>query len=315
MELTAVGRILWERRRLVASGFVVAMLVGVLMVYGVSPGLPPTLHSKQHYEGQGAAQVLIDTPGSQIAGLGSPTDPATSDPNLYTQASLLADVMATGPVQTAIADNLGIPVGALVVKPPTASVAVPIRATPLALAGKKLEKPGTWTLAVTMDPALPIIAFSTLAPTPQGAQKLAAAAIAALSQRLDAVAAAQRIPPQRRLVVNTIDPPGAAPLAVGPRKIYGFAVAIVLFFAIAFGIVVVTGWRRRKAAEQLTTDSEDRAAPALSVGTTTTPAAAPAQAAMALQRTSHHSRSGGFVKETAKRRAKGTQRASARASE
>jgi hypothetical protein len=308
----AVGRVLWARRWLLAAGFAVAVLAGVMMVYSVKPGLPPKLQSKQHYVGQGAAQVLIDTPSSQLAGLGSPNDPATTDPNLYSQATLLADVMATGPEQTAIADRLGIPAAALVVKPPSDSVAVPIRATPLALAGKKLETAGKWTLAVTIDPALPIIAFSTLAPTPQGAEKLAAAAVAVLGQRLDAVAAAQRIPAGRRLVVNVIDPPGAAPLAVGPRKLYGMGVAIVLFLAICFTVVVVSGRRRRRAQERLAGDEpHDLAASSLSMGS---PATA-TTSMRAVHRSWRHSRSGSATKSETPRRAKGARQTTGRASE
>jgi hypothetical protein len=35
VELMAVGRVLWARRRLLAAGFVVAVLAGVMMVYSV----------------------------------------------------------------------------------------------------------------------------------------------------------------------------------------------------------------------------------------------------------------------------------------
>jgi hypothetical protein len=329
VELIAVGKILWLRRRLIAAAFVVAMLVGVAMCYSVSFGLPPKLHGKQHEVGQGAAQVLIDTPSSQLADLGSPNDPATQDPNLYSQASLLADVVATQPIQDAIAAKAGIPADALVVKPPTDSVAVPIRATPLALAGKKAEKPGQWTLAVTIDPSLPIIAFSTVAPTPDGARRLASAAIAALAQHLDALAAAQRIPNQRRLVVNTIDPPGAAPLAVGPRKMYAVAVAMVLFFALSFGIVVLTARRQRRALGLQESDSDDLTPVPESEDLTAAPEsedltasllvtaseAAAATDAGGRQATARHARTAGFAKSSPKRWAKGNHKTPARASD
>lgn len=242
MELIAVLRVLWGRRWLVGAALIVAITIGVLMTYKVSFGVPPKLERKQHFIGQASAQVLIDTPSSQVADLAP-----TIDPNaLYTRASLLADLMGTAPAQQAIAGQLGIPVWDLSVTPPPTSIAVPVKATPLAVAGTRVGGPNSrWQLSVNVDPNLSIVAFSAIAPSPGQAAQLTNVAISVLRQRVQLAVTGQKIPALQQVVVNVIDPPRAGVLAVGPRKLYGLAAAMVVFLLACFAIVVVSGIRRR----------------------------------------------------------------------
>jgi hypothetical protein len=248
MELIAVGQVLWARRRLVGVGLLLSILIGASIAYNVSLGLPPKLHSRQHLIGQAVTQVLIDTPTSQVVHLGS-----QNDATLYEQATLLADLMASAPVQEALARDLRIPVAALKVTPPPSSIVQPIRASPLALAGENVSAvTATWKFAIAVDPSLPIISLSAQAPTPRGALRLVSDAIAILRERLDAVAVSQHVPDSERLVVNAIDPPSAGPLLVGPRKLYGFAATVITFLAINFVIVIASGvLKRRVEGEQI----------------------------------------------------------------
>lgn len=247
MELIAVLRVLWARRWLVGSAFIVAVAIGVLMTYNVSLGVPPKLDRKQHLIGQASAQVLIDTPSSQVANLAP-----TIDPNaLYTRASLLADLMGTAPAQQAIAARLGIPVWDLSVTPPPTSIAVPIKATPLALAGTRVGAARSrWQLAINVDPNLSIIAFSAIAPSPGQAGQLTNAAIAVLRERVKLAMTGQKVPALQQVVVNVIDPSRGGVLATGPRKLYGIAAALVVFFLSCFAIVVGSGLRRRVSDRQ-----------------------------------------------------------------
>jgi hypothetical protein len=253
MELISFGRILLARRLLVAVGLVFAIAAGVFVSYRVSLGVPPTLHSRQYYVGEGSAQVLIDTPKSQIADLNTANPTAAA--LLYTRATLLANLMATAPVQQEIAAQVGIPVNQLSVTPPLGSVVPPIKATPLAVAGKAVEAPtGRWQLSIAVDPTLPIIAFSTEAPTSQHAEQLATAAVTVLSRHVNAIINGQHIPSYQQAVLNPIGPPQAVAVARGPRKVYGLAAAVILFFLISFGIVAASGRARRRKDESYPQD-------------------------------------------------------------
>jgi hypothetical protein len=246
MELTVAANLLWSRKFKVATAFLLAGLVGVLMVYSVTPGFPPTFKSQSHYVGQASAQVLIDTPKSQIADL-KPIDPNL----LYSRASILADLVATAPVQQEVAEEARIPAAQLEVTPPPSSVIAPIRATPLAVEGTKAASlDNSWQLTVTIDPNLPIIAFSTVAPTAADAQRLATATLTVLQRHMGAIAASQHVPSTSRPVMNAIGPPLSASVPVGPRKLYGVAAFIVLFFIGCFLIVVTAGKAERLKAQE-----------------------------------------------------------------
>lgn len=245
MELIAVAKDWRSHARVLAAGFVVAVAIGVLISYSVSLGLPPRVHSRQTFVGEASAQVLIDTPNSQIADVASSAQSAT----LYTQASLLADLMGTAPVQDEIASQLGIASTRLAVVPPPASIVVPLKATPLGVAGAKAATASSpWQLTITQDPVLPIIAFAAQGPTPYRAGQLATAAMSALRERLDAIDLEQNVPTHQRTVVNVIGPPLTGWVSHGPRKLYGLAAAVVVFGLFCFALVIVEAKRRRRAA-------------------------------------------------------------------
>lgn len=243
MELVESGRILYQRRWLVAVAFVLAVVIGVLVAFRVGSVVPPQLHSRSYTVGEASAQVLIDTHRSQISDVSPPG--AT---NLYARASLLADLLATAPVEQQLTRQLGLTPGELAVTPPPDSIIAPIKATALATAGQGVAHGApSWTLAVTLDPNLPLINLDAVAPSPQKAVQLANSAIAVLNQEVASVAASQRIRPTSRVVVDTIGPPVGTPVARGLRKIDGAAAALVVFLVACFGLVLTGGARRRRA--------------------------------------------------------------------
>jgi hypothetical protein len=241
--LSAVGQILRERRRLLAVALVIAVVIGVLVSYRVSL-MPPGLHTRVHAVGQASAQVLIDTPRSQIADLNptGPTDP--SGAVIYARAGLLADLVATPPVERAIAVQAGIPFDQLVVTPPPASIVTPAKGAVLP-GGRTPAAARRWKLAVTVDPSLPIIAFVAVAPSPRGAAQLAAAAISSLGDQMSATADAQRIPTNQRLIINPIAPPVPGTLSSGPGGLVGLIVGVVAFLLMSAGILGADGRLRR----------------------------------------------------------------------
>jgi hypothetical protein len=235
MDVIGAIRVLRTHRLLVFAALLISVAIGVFACYKVTPKLPPKFESRRTEIGLSTAQVLIDTPQSQIAD----TNAVADDPGIYAQATLLADVMATAPVQQEISQALKLPPGVLVVTPPPSSIAVPIRASPLAVAGTALSGRGVWKLSVSTDPSLPIIGFSGSAPTVADAGRLVDEAMKILPARLDLVASAQHIPGSRKLVVNVIDPTRVGVGWAGARKSTGILVAVAVFFILLLAIILI----------------------------------------------------------------------------
>jgi hypothetical protein len=243
-------RLLWSRRWLTALVLVAAILVGVLVSYRVSLSLPPRLHSRVHYLGQASAQVLIDTSHSQVADLNP--DPTAPAGYLNGHATLLADLLATSPIDQTIAQRVHIPFNQLKVTPPTGSIVPPVKPSPLATAAQKSDSraAGPYELTITVEPDLPIIALTTVAPTPQQAQLLATASINVLTEHVNALATKQSVPTAERALVDQIGPPRAGPVARGPRKLLGLAAVVIVFLLGTFAIVAATGADRRRASRR-----------------------------------------------------------------
>jgi hypothetical protein len=246
MELVECGRILWRRRWFVAAAFAVAVLVGILLSFRVTLGLPPKLHSRAYSVGEATAQVLIDTHRSQISDL-NPSGAA----NLYPRASLVANLMATAPIVDRIATRLQLSPGDLAVTPPPSSILPPIKATALGIQGARAG-PATakWTLAIALDPNLPLVSFRATAPSPSGAYQLVTAVISVLTQLVTSTATAQHVPVANQVVVNTIGTPLAGPVVRGPRKLYGVVASLVIFLGLCFVLVVSGADRRSRATDR-----------------------------------------------------------------
>lgn len=244
MELVSYVRLLWDRRWLTALALVAAIIVGVLVSYSVTLSLPPKLHARAHYVGEASAQVLIDTSRSQVADL----NPNPAVP-LYTRATLLADLLGTSPIDQTIAQRLQIRFDQLKVTPPPGSIVPPIKPSPLGTAGvaSGSATAGPYELKITVDPTLPIVAVATVAPTPQRARQLAAAAVNVLTAHVNTLATHQAVLANERALVDPIGPPLAGAVARGPRKLYGLAAAVVVFLLGTFAIVAATGSARRRA--------------------------------------------------------------------
>jgi hypothetical protein len=135
----------------------------------------------------------------------------------------------------------------------------PIKNSPLATAGTLAAVPkSTFQLTVTIDPVLPIVAFATQAPTAKGAGRLASAAITVLENHVNSIAAGQQIPAKARVVLSPVGPPIQASVAKGPRKVYGFVGAIIVFILLCFAIVAASEAARRRRGQELELPIERR---------------------------------------------------------
>lgn len=251
MDLVTHLRELWRRRIYVAAGLALALLVGALMVFKVSPS---GIESRQYYVGVASARILVDTPDSQVVDL----DPRGAEV-LAARASLLANVLATGPVKTMVAQSADVPVDrfAAVARSavdPTAPAPAGEGAAP------RVPKDG-YSLISDADETLPIISIDTQAPTAKQAAALADGTVVGLRAYLKSVASRQEIPGARQIVVTQMGPAQTATVLRGPRRLAAFAAVIVIFLLSCAAILAAAGltrtWRRAAVTDDVVLERFD----------------------------------------------------------
>lgn len=248
MESITILRELWRLRYLVVLGGLLALAIGLMTAYRVSLA-PPKLESRQYHVGVASARMLIDTPDSQVVDL-NPKGAAT----LSTRASLLANLMASGPVKAIIARDAGIPADRLVAIAPAAPGA-PTVPTPLSQrATESAKAPGTYLLTLQADETLPIISIDAQAPDATEAARLADAATAGLRDYLRSVAGAQNVPAARQIVISGLGAAQAANVVRGPSRLLAIVAFVFVFGFACFSVIMVSGiargWRRAAALER-----------------------------------------------------------------
>jgi hypothetical protein len=259
MDLITILRALWRGRLFVVLGTLVAVAAGVVIAYRVTPGVPPKLESRQYNVALGTVNVLVDTPDSQVIDL----DPSGADA-VSTRASLLASLISTSPIKSAIATRVGIPADELVVLGPQAGTAgstAPASGTKSAVSanGRRAN-----IISIRTDETLPVISIDTQAPTERGAILLAEGAAAGLQDYLTTVVKSQKVPEKRRLVLRTLGTPEVGVSVRGPRKAYGVGLALFLLAFFCASIVllpgIARGLREAAAAERAEKERRERLA-------------------------------------------------------
>jgi hypothetical protein len=228
MELTALLRVLWQHRLLVALGALAAGALGLSVASGhVSSRL-----------GIAHVRVVLDTPTSQFVD----AVPDGAD-TLPWRAALLADLAASDTSTRQIAKAMGIAPSALVVSAPylsAAPIGVPLPTRALDAAA---VKPEPYQLAIQGVGANPIIGIDAQAPTRAQAARLAAVAIDALRTRIAAPATAAD--PQQ-LVLENVGPVRAKEVNQdSPFK--AAAAASIAAFTLWCGIIVFTAGVHRRS--------------------------------------------------------------------
>jgi hypothetical protein len=250
MEAVAILRQLWSRRLLVAVGLALALVIGIVMVYRVTVGFPPRFESRQYKVGIASAEVLVDSPSSQVVDLSG--GKVATDVNALTgRARLLANLMATSPLKDQIARRAGIDPRTLVASVPTLNGPAPAP-SPLTTDAKS---PRANILTVSFNEELPIITAAAQAPNPTTAARISSAAVGELGVYLTSVAANQKVPDASKLVISPLGPARSAAVVRGPGRILA-VIALVVFFALwCVGIVLCSrlarDWRQAAAAEEL----------------------------------------------------------------
>lgn len=257
MVAVAILRRLWAQRLLAAVGILVALTVGLLMTYRVQLGVPPVLESRQYQIGIASAELLIDSPSSQVADV-SGGQAGIDVTALTSRARLLANLMATSPLKDRIAVRAGI-------APRSLRASVPSTVGP-AEGPKPVDSDDDGSaranrLQVSPNEELPIITADAEASTPEQAARISSAAVEELVVYLKSVAANDQVPDARQLVVNPLGSARSAAVTRGPRRLFSAIVFFVVFGLWCAGILIVSGLARdwRSAAADEDTERADEA--------------------------------------------------------
>lgn len=200
----------------------VALLAGVLVA------------SRSYNVGEATAQVLVDTPQSQVVGDSSSMSPGggLTLETLGTQASLLAGLMVQGPIKTDIAQRAGLNPNRLIGS--SAAVTVPADSGS-AVGPSSVSIPSgpdvfALTTQILTDSAgqntLPIIQINTQAPDRSEAIRLANAAVAGLQAFIRSTGVAERIGIADRLSITNGGVSEATTETRGPSLLVGALVAL-----------------------------------------------------------------------------------------
>jgi hypothetical protein len=246
MAIVTILRELSRHRRLIACGWVLAVLAGLAITCTLS--IPPK--SRQYSQGVASARVLVDTPRSQIVEV-SPRGTGT----IGEQTLLLASVMVDGTIKAATASGAGIAPSQLTginsaVTVPSASGPTP---APMP-SGRDAYVLSTQVLTNAQGDDLPIIELSARGPTEQGAVRLVTASVASLRAYLNSKASSERVPDHSRLDVSALGLTQASTETRGPSALIGVVVGALVF--LAYCACLLGGLRLRDAWRASTRDDE-----------------------------------------------------------
>jgi hypothetical protein len=247
MDAVTVLRLLWRQRLLLAVGMGLAVVVGIVMAYNVT-GFPPKFANRQYEVGIASAEMLVDSQSSQVADLGG-GQALTDVTGLAGRAQLLANLMAISPLKERIARRAGVNPRRLVASAPS----VDLPKTKNALDATSDGRTST-TLTIGFNEVLPIITANAQAPTPEIAARISTAAVDELKIYLKTLAATDKVPDARQLVISPLGPARFATVARGPRRLFAMLAAIFVFglwsVGLVFGTRLARSWRRAAAEER-----------------------------------------------------------------
>jgi hypothetical protein len=277
MGAVTILRQLWRTRLLVAVGLALALFLGIVMAYRVTPGFPPTFKSRQYEVGIASAAVLVDSRSSQVVDVGGgPTRPNVDQ--LSIRARLLANLMATSPLKDEIAARAGVHSGWLIGHAPTEGGPISSRVPEGPSASISESDPRASVLRLYVNETLPIITADTRAPDAVTAARIASSAIVELQRYLNAATAANRLPDDRTLVLSRLGPAKSGVETQGHGPLLG-----LLLFVFVFGLwcaAIIAGSGLARAWRQAAEDSAAEAAARAPIAPPPPPPAAPQERAV-----------------------------------
>ena len=199
MELARTLKILWQKRRLVVFGALIAAVAALLSVYRVG-AFPPSLESRTNVFAAASSEILVDTPGSAFADLAYDLEP------LDIRASVFARFLASPAAVALIAEKARLSSTSIEAQGPFELNVPEFQRAPTAekRSSQIIGEGALYRLRFENNPALPIISVYAQAPTESDAIKLAAAAPAALRDYIDRIQAQQRTPEYRQVEIRRL---------------------------------------------------------------------------------------------------------------
>ncbi len=241
LHAASIPRLLWGARRIVAVGAVLGVSAGVLLVYDVHPGVPPSLDRRGHITGVASSQVLVDSKSSQSVDLGD--RPGLIDiPGLIARARLLANLIATSPLRDQIAARAGIDPETFLATAPSVGFDSP-KARPAKGDDGRLS-----IMNVTFNEALPIVTINTEASSRVVAARISSAAAATLEDYIGTLTARDEVKDAQQLVIKTLGAPDSATVRRGPRRVSAVLVIVFVLGGWCTAIVIVTRMRALRDA-------------------------------------------------------------------
>lgn len=199
MELARTLKTLWQRRRLMALGVLVATIAALLSVYRV--GLfPPSLEGRTNVFASASSQILVDTPDSAFADLSYDLEA------LDARASVFARFLASPAAIALIAREAKIPFAAIEARGPFELNVPEVQQAPTAerRSSQILGEGALYRLRFENNPSLPIVSVFAQAPNREEAIALAAAAPRALREYIDRIQAQQHTPIERQVEIRRL---------------------------------------------------------------------------------------------------------------
>lgn len=242
MEFARTLKILWQRRRLVALGGLVAFLAAILSVYTVSL-VPPGLSSRTNVFATASTQLLVDAPNSAFADLSNDLTP------LETRASVFARFLASPAALELIARDAHLPLDSIEAQGPYDMNLPVIQQEPTAGARSTqlIGEGDLYRLRFENNPVLPIVSVFAQAPTKDQAIALANAAPQALSTYITSIQDRQRTPDNQRVVIRKLGNATGGVVNKGASLEIGLLVFFVVFGAWCMLLIpaqtIARGWR------------------------------------------------------------------------
>ncbi|HEV7750733.1 MAG TPA: hypothetical protein VGO71_04290 [Baekduia sp.] len=196
MQLGALLHQLWRHKLGAGLCLGFAVLMSLWSLYDIVLA-PPGLKARHLEIGAASTEILVDAPKSKIVDLRANTQDFAS---LTTRANLLSNVMASSPVRELIARHAGVGVEQIVA---TASLSGDLPRSAFEPGSERrssdlIHETDRYRVAISVNPAQPLIYVNTQAPTGEGAGRLANAAVDGLNDYLTLMADRQGVKPASR---------------------------------------------------------------------------------------------------------------------
>lgn len=231
MEFALLLRELSKRKRLVALGFLLALIAAVHSVYHLN-GLKLKPRSLVHSSGH--TQVIVDSQSSVLGNVSQSFEP------LSARAAAYANFMASPVVLNLIGQQIGMSGEQIYAAGPVTANEPRVEQEPTALK-RNVEITGEtvpYRLNFENQQNMPTIGINSQAPTLKGAVALANAAAVGLQRYVAGVEAAAKVPPDARVVIRQLGPASGAVDDPGISK----SLAVMMFLAVFLlwcGLVLV----------------------------------------------------------------------------